>query len=357
MHVRPGTSSPDVEEVVIVTTDIEEPEAVAFSKFKDANGAETQTLTVRQDGETATRGNPNDSFVINEGGFMQTNPADPAGTDADDRVALYTLIKAGAFSAGGSGTVTYEADDDTTTDVDEAFTTMGEYNGAMGTYKCSGTTDCTVTLDTDGKITAISTGWIFTPNADVTSDQLDYDYVHYGFWLKKTTDDGVVTYNEVETFAGASRAALTDVDAVEGTASYKGGATGVYVKNVYNPDRTIKSATSGHFTAEANLKAYFGGTDVAESMHDTLTGTIDKFMLSGGEENEWSVALETSASSTNGTHSGTAKGGDGDGSFSAQFHGTAVAADTPPSAIVGEFNAGFTDGSVAGAFGAQVQDD
>ena len=28
---------------------------------------------------------------------------------------------------------------------------------------------------------------------------------HYGFWLKKTTDeDGVLTYNEVETFAGSS---------------------------------------------------------------------------------------------------------------------------------------------------------
>ena len=36
-------------------------------------------------------------------------------------------------------------------------------------------------------------------------DVADADYLHYGFWLKKTTDaDGAVTYNEVETFAGSS---------------------------------------------------------------------------------------------------------------------------------------------------------
>ena len=30
------------------------------------------------------------------------------------------------------------------------------------------------------------------------------DYLHYGFWLKRTTDaDGMDTYNEVETFAGS----------------------------------------------------------------------------------------------------------------------------------------------------------
>ena len=37
-----------------------------------------------------------------------------------------------------------------------------------------------------------------------TTDQPDYDYLHYGFWLKRTADsDGAITYNEVETFAGS----------------------------------------------------------------------------------------------------------------------------------------------------------
>ena len=38
-----------------------------------------------------------------------------------------------------------------------------------------------------------------------------------------------------------------------GSASYAGGATGVYVKNVHNSDATIDTATSGHFTADASL--------------------------------------------------------------------------------------------------------
>ena len=72
----------------------------------------------------------------------------------------------------------------------------------MGTYRCNGGTDCTVTLDAKGAITAIDGSWIFTPAPRVTTDQPDYEYLSYGFWLKKTTDeDGVLTYNEVETFA------------------------------------------------------------------------------------------------------------------------------------------------------------
>ena len=42
----------------------------------------------------------------------------------------------------------------------------------------------------------------------------------------------MTTYNEVETFAGSSVDPSDDVGAVTGTATYEGGATGVYVKNV-----------------------------------------------------------------------------------------------------------------------------
>ena len=99
-------------------------------------------------------------------------------------------------------------DDPSTADVDEsmdAAEVAGSYNGAPGTYKCAGTdTTCTVTVDNKGKLTAASDGWIFTPGMGAKSDVQDDDYVHYGFWLKKTTKDGATTYNEVETFAGSS---------------------------------------------------------------------------------------------------------------------------------------------------------
>ena len=172
---------------------------------------------------------------------------------------------------------------------------MGTYNGAMGTYTCDGNDNCTVTVNGKGEATAVSAGWTFTPAAGATIDVADADYLHYGAWLKKTTDaDGATTYNEVETFAGSSIDASNgnQLDAVEGSASYEGGATGVYVKNVHKTDGTINTATSGHFTADASLMVYFGGDDVAVNKKNTVTGTIDNFSLSGEEENAWSVALK-----------------------------------------------------------------
>ena len=50
-------------------------------------------------------------------------------------------------------------------------------------------------------------------------DVADADFFNYGFWLKRTTDeDGVLMYDEVETFAGSSIDASDSVAAVTGTA-------------------------------------------------------------------------------------------------------------------------------------------
>ena len=66
-------------------------------------------------------------------------------------------------------------------------------------------TACTVTFNAKGEVIGNSDGWVFVPDKGATSDVDDADYLHYGFWLKRTTDkDGVLTYNEVETFAGSS---------------------------------------------------------------------------------------------------------------------------------------------------------
>ena len=77
-----------------------------------------------------------------------------------------------------------------------------------------------------------------------------------------------------------------------GTASYEGGAVGVYVKNVFDSAGEIDTATSGHFNADASLTAHFGGPDVTANQENTVTGTIDNFVLQHGEENAWSVALK-----------------------------------------------------------------
>ena len=106
---------------------------------------------------------------------------------------------------------------------------------------------------------------------------------------------------------------------------------------------------------------------IAPNKLNTVTGIIDNFNLSGGEANSWSVKLDGTRSDSETRFSGTAKGGhpDKNGTLSGNYYHTnstlPQTTDTKddddavvaPAAIGGEFNAYFTDGSVAGAFGVQ----
>ena len=283
-------------------------------------------------------------------------------------------VMAGTFTAGTKATLRFAHDDPTTHGTDEARELAGAYDGAVGTYRCNGAVECTVEIGANGRITEMSAGWIFTPDPGATVDMRDDDYLHYGFWLKKTTDnEGAVTYNEVETFAGSSVPVSVDLAEVRGRATYEGGAAGVYIiKTRYDPNTgELVNANSGHFAADARLTATFGQTvaqDIAPNQLYRLDGTIDNFVLSGEEDNDWSVTLAGAIDSAAGTASGTAEGSVTglDGSFSAVFHGSVALVDhdddanTPavaphPHTAVGEFNASFRSGSVAGAFGARRQ--
>ena len=360
MHVRKMVADADgnvEDEVVIVTTDIGAPKATAFGMVAG------QSLTVNALGNAATG-----TAAV---GF---DPGDALESTDTAQAAILANIKSDDFTAGSgqSAMLTFTQaieDDSTTLDKDEtraAAEVMGYYNGAMGTYTCTGANACTVTADSMGKLTLMSNGWVFLPAAGATSDVQDTDYLHYGFWLARTSKDGVVTsYDEVETFAGSSLPVSGSVANVDGSATYSGDATGVYVKNVLTSSGALDSATSGHFTATANLTATFGQVEneandgtIAVSMLNTLTGTISDFALAGGEANSWMAVLAGDIDMTDGSASGTAKGGSPaeDGSLSAQFHGAGTEENNvapAPSAVVGEFNAFFTDGSVAGGFGAR----
>ena len=364
MHVRTMDEDNDgnvVEEVVMVTTDIEGPRGRPFAMWQAMDGSTPQTLNARDLDAGADANGDGDN--ANDFTALTVD-----GTSADVRA----LVKSDAFVPGaGSGdtTLTFAFDAAGTTSMDEADEVMGTYNGAMGTYRCNGTADCTVVLNEEGMITSMTGTWVFTPAMGATSDQPDYDYLSYGFWLKRTTDeDGVLTYNEVEAFAQSSVAASADVSGVTGSATYSGGATGVYVHSVVNPDGTEASATSGHFMADAELTATFSQTvddpattvdeagQIAPNMLNTLTGTINNFRLSGHDQGPgWSVALQGDITTSDGTSTGTAKGGGTDGTYSATFHGSVAAVDgvvPKPSSVVGEFNANFSNGSVLGGFGA-----
>ena len=335
MHTRDGEMG--VQEIAMVMTDVAEPEATAFGMV--------HTLNADADGDVA-------------------EAAVAVALDLGDAPILANMM-ASVFAAPAEGSSSImhtflAAADDGDPDMDglqprEAAMVAGSYDGAMGTYTCFGETSCTVTVNGKGELTAASDGWIFKPADGAKIDVADMDFLSYGFWLKKTTKDGVVTYNEVAPFTMAHGMTASDVSNVTGKAEYKGGATGVYVKNVYSAGGVIETATAGFFTADASLMAYFGGLDVTENQENTVTGTISNFALQHEEENDWSVALKGDIIEGNGTiENGKANGGGAEGSFTGQFYGP-TAFDTKPEAVAGEFNANFSNGSVAGAFGAREE--
>ena len=343
-----------VREIAIVGTDIEAPVATAFAMWENADGGTPQALDARD--LDATMDGPDMDGV---------NTNDFTALDVEVSEAVRALIGLPSLVTGGTVTHNYDNDDSNTDDMDEAGEVAGTYNGAMGTYRCNGTGECSITLDADGAVTATTGTWVFTPDTGATSMQEDYDYMHYGFWLQQTEDsDGAITYNEIQTFAGSSVAATGSVAQVTGSASYSGDAVGVYVKD---GTRTIPTATSGHFTADVALTAYFGQTvddtdtdDVDEagqippSLLNTLSGSISNFELSRGEENGWGVNLQGDIDTSEGTVTSAAgaTGGGAPAAWSATFHGP-TADDTQPHSVVGEFNANFSNGAVAGAFGAR----
>ncbi len=370
MHTRTMEADSDgdvVEEVVIVSTDIQAPSGVAFAKFEVVAADGTKTTPQALNVSSTTGADAVSPAVNNALGIEE----DTDLTGAANANLMFVRSTTG-------GVLNYVSDDASTAGTDEALHD-GTYNGAEGTYRCT-TGTCTVTFNDKGMVTGNSAGWVFIPDSGATSDQPDYDYLHYGVWLKKTTDgDGVVEYDEVETFAGSSIDASTggELDAVTGSASYEGGATGVYVHQKLNPAGNIDSATSGHFTASVALTAYFGQTvddtattpseagQLAPNLLNTVSGTINNFMLSGGEANTWSVAVQATRVLGANTFSGTAKGGlpSNDGTISGTYHGltpeTASTTDgatrVAPGSMVGEFNSFFNNGSVAGAFGARKE--
>ena len=356
-----------VEEVAIVATDIEAPEATAFGKV--------HTLDVRVDGEDATDDMPDDALEIataNIGMVMADAFVAPAGTTGTTILTFQHAVE----------------DDDSTMDVDETMAAaeiMGTFDGAMGTYKCADdANNCSVTVDGEGVVSAVANDWIFIPASGVTIDVDDTDYLHYGFWLTKTTDsDDATTYDEVETFAGATGHPETidnDLETVVGTATYEGGTVGVYVKNVLDDQANIVSATSGHFKADVELNASFGGGNVAANDQFTIGGTVSKFALQHSEENDWAVKLgladfsgradgdDPGESAPGTTHdnefSGVATGDStaAAGSWNGIFYGSSASGDhdmdpdTPvtspqPVVVIGEFNANFTDGTAIGGYG------
>ena len=173
--------------------------------------------------------------------------------------------------------------------------------------------------------------------------------------MTRPTKDGEITsYDTVQTFARSSLPDATgSLDVVEGTATYEGSAAGVYVHEAKNEDGSVDLATSGRFTADVSLKAYFDVTTLRQA--NSIEGTISSFDLDGGPANSWNVNVSAGVDAQFALENGVASGMTGDdGSLSGQFHSPAAREDEDaPSVLVGEFNSNFVNGTAAGAFGAR----
>ncbi len=235
----------------------------------------------------------------------------------------------------------------------------GTYSGVSGHYICdtgSGRDQtCTVRTASEG-FTFVGT-WSFRPtNPDTLLMQTpDNVYESYGWWIHEA-DDGKATVSAFTVLRGAVPRA-SDLQSLNGTATYQGGAAGKYAI------RTGSTNDAGHFIADATLNANFST--------DKVSGTVSNFKVGDdGQSRDWSIALEEAilgndgsagpAKMTTWTMGGTAaeKSGAWEGQFYNVIKPGEDGAGTPQSAT-GKFhseylNRGQVTGRMVGAFGVNL---
>ena len=242
---------------VVVYTDIDDPGNLAFSEYYASE-------TVDDRAEI--------SAVVD--GVLTLENAE----------ALELISGVGLFPTGDRQTFTF---------MDDERMVDGMFNGIPGTFECTDTT-CTVTTDEEGELLSATGTWTFTPD-DATDEVMgvvpDDDYLDFGYWVMTEEDeDGETTYM-VNTFHRGEDL-YGDVSRVEGSATYAGGAAGLFTKREFSSGGMGELVGAGRFTAKANLTAYFGGGDIGTNKQFTIDGDITDFMHNGEPiDNSWMVSL------------------------------------------------------------------
>lgn len=249
---------------------------------------------------------------------------------------------------------------------DIVATVAGTFDGVSGTYSCKSTTGntCAVQLagtgfilgqvDSNDSFSAAGGEWKFKPNNvdDKLKSVPDNAYAVYGWWMH-VDGDGNATVSAFASHRGNPD--TVNIDGLNGSATYKGGAAGKYAINSGMND-------AGDFTANAELVATFNGSDA-----HTIKGTITDFTGGDGKPRNWSVELKEAALSDEGVIS---RAGDGDtiwtmdgaaADASGEWSGNLyeVKSETP-TVGVGTFHTVYNDaygdtGRMVGAFGVNKQ--
>ena len=266
-------------------------------------------------------------------------------------------VKSASFTVK-SGSQTFELPEAATGATMSTLSFTGTFDGAAGTYRCTGTpgntNNCQVTVSGKGyNLGGQGTQtWTFQPNTGATTMRADTKYGAFGWWLRKPVSGAW----QVGTFWNAVGAtASTDVEALQGTATYTGAAAGKY---------SLYGSEAGHFTADSTISVKWGAADAAGD----LTGTISNFVTRDTNARDWQVNLQKATLNTDGNGTTFTKDADGTewvmgtdaeakaGSHSGEFFDTA-GADKPfggtPLLVLGEFTAEYgATGRMVGAYGA-----
>ena len=290
-------------------------------------------------------------------------PADRMLAIADDTADAN--IKADMFPTAGTTTFTPTAPSNENL-------VRGTYQGAAGSYRCTGT--CTATATATG--ISLSDAWVFVHDTGAMVSISDSNYLYFGWWLRKDKDDEPTAASAFTgvvgtAIEGSGATALgINPNALAGKATYNGHAAGKFA--ISDP---IDGGDAGHFTADAMLTATFGSGATAG-----LTGTLDNFMANE-QSVPWSVSLLRAAwdgttagatapvddpdtSAVNEATDMTVWSIDGnsaaaDGTWSAQMYdekpGAAPSGDgsNVPTSVTGMFQSHFgSSHTMVGAFGA-----
>ena len=297
-------------------------------------------------------------YTLNAMGILVAAEAD--GVDASDDAFVTARVASPSFDHT-AGSKEFKLPDPNPDGVSR-INIAGSYHGVDGTYTCTPGTGgtCTATVAAMG-FTLGGAGtpvWTFMPsnaNARVMS-AMDPVYASYGWWIHKAENDGDFTASVFVTEVG-DVAAASDLAALNGTATYSGGAAGKYALS----STTGGTNDAGHFTARATLEANF--TD------NMISGTIDYFMGADGESRDWSVELNETDLSATGVIDGLDADneevgtvwtiGDMEGDTGGQWRGALQNNDDSsgvPQVATGTFYSEFgRAGKMAGAFGATPQ--